>query len=701
MFKLYNHFFNDIGDLLEDYQFVKKTKKIQVMNVASVFDIEASSFYVDNSKQACMYAWVFGINGKCIRGRTWDEFINTLNIITKCYGLDINKRLIVYVHNLSYEFQWFKKYFQWYKVFSVENRKPVYAITKTGIEFRCSYLLSGYSLAKLGENLVKYKVQKMVGDLDYELIRTSITPLTDKEWGYVLNDGLVVMAYIQEEIERMETIAKLPITKTGYVRLLLKEKCIVDNKCYNYSKFMKNLTLEEDIYKELKRVYVGGYTHANHNYVGKELTNIASFDFTSSYPTVMVSEKFPMSKPVRYRPKSYQDFKEMLNKYNCMFDITFYNLTSKVNFEHYISRSKCGICENYVLDNGRIVEATKLQTSITELDYFVIEKVYEWEKMEIGNFNFYYSDYLPKEIITSILELYKNKTSLKGVEGKETEYLVSKGMINAVYGCTVTDPCRDEIVYDNENDWQPPEKCDVGLMLAYYNRSNTRFLYYPWGIWITAYARYNLWTGILEFKDDYVYSDTDSLKVFNYENHLEYINKYNEFITKKINKCLHYYNISCQLAKPKTIKGVEKPLGVWDFEGVYNKFKTLGAKRYMYSKDNQLNITISGVNKEKGVEYLMWKYKTIDRVFKNFNDNLCFPRCYHKSKNDKTNYSATGKLVHTYIDGYISGEITDYLGNVGEYREMSAVHMEPTDYNLSLADNFKRYLLGEKVSWIC
>ena len=75
MFELHNHFFNGVEDLLDDFRFVKKTKKIQIMNVASTFDIEASSFYVDNRKQACMYAWVFGINGKCIRGRTWNEFV--------------------------------------------------------------------------------------------------------------------------------------------------------------------------------------------------------------------------------------------------------------------------------------------------------------------------------------------------------------------------------------------------------------------------------------------------------------------------------------------------------------------------------------------------------------------------------------------------------------------------------------------------
>lgn len=683
-------FSNNLKDIICSIPFISKGKKEKIANVASVFDIEASSFYdTDNNKKCCMYAWVFGLNGRCIRGRTWDEFIVTINELVRYYDLSPTKRLIIYVHNLGYEFQWFRKYFEWEKVFSIESRKPLYAITKNGIEFRCSYLLSGYSLEKLGENLVKYKVNKMVGDLDYNLIRHSKTPLNDKEWTYILNDGLVVMAHIQEEIERLGDITKLPLTKTGYVRNLCKEKCLKGDNKWDYAKTIRYLTLTPDTYKQFKRTYMGGFTHANINYVGETIENVHSYDFTSSYPSVMIAEKYPMSKPYDYQPTDDKDFIKMLKAFCCMFYCKIYDLEPRVNYENYISISRCIETENPIVNNGRIVEADSITMAMTEQDFFIIAKMYKWEKIEVYNFKYMYKDYLPKDFIMTILELYKDKTELKDVEGKEVEYLVAKGMINACYGMTVTDPCKDEDIYDNHI-WKT-EKSDIVKLIDNYNRSGQRFLYYAWGIWVTAYARANLFNGIFEFENDYIYSDTDSIKVLNREKHLDYIEKYNIEVTTKIENCLKYYGIPLEMAKPKTKEGVEKPLGVWDYEGKYTRFKTLGAKRYITEHNGKLSITIAGVNKKSGIKFLQHTYKDNTDIFNNFTDNLTFPAHYDRNGVDE---NGSGKLCHTYIDEYMDGYIIDYLGNKWIYNEQSGVHMENTEYTMNLNQAFINLILG-------
>lgn len=680
--------FVELNDILQPIEFVNRGKTEAISNVPAVFDIEASSFIQDGQKCGCMYAWVFGINGKCIRGRTWEEFMDVIDKVVKYYHLSERKHLIVYVHNLAYEFQWIQKRFKWLNVFALDKREPVYAITTRGIEFRCSYVLSGMSLSKVGENLTKYKVKKMVGDLDYYKLRHPETPLTDKEWGYILNDGLVVMAYIQELIEREGSIRNLPITKTGFVRKLFREKTLAGENKFTYGKLIRRLNLSLEDYKQLKRTYIGGFTHANHIEVGKVCKNVSSYDFTSSYPAVMVAEKYPMTKPMKVTPKDEEDLQRYLSKYACMFDLTLWDVEPTFDYEHYISRSHCIECEDYVLDNGRVVRASKLTTSVTELDYDIICKNYKWSKMAISNFKIMYLDYLPKDYIKTVLDLYVSKTTLKGVEGKEVEYQVSKENVNSSYGMTVTDPCRCEIEYSMADGWLS-EIPDYEEVLDKYNKSTQRFLYYAWGVWITAYARHNLWSGIFEFGKDYIYSDTDSLKVYNREKHEKYINKYNKDIVKKIETCLDYYEIPLEMAKPKTIKGQEKPLGVWDFEGDYEKFKTLGAKRYMYVQKDVLHITIAGVGKSAGAEYLMWKYKNVDNVLKHFDEYLIFPSSYGKEGKN-----ASGKLCHTYVDKYVSGNVADYLGNVGHYEEYSFVYLEPTEYSLSLDVAFKNYLLG-------
>lgn len=710
-FTITNHFLNNPNELFDYFETVTKRigkYSVDYLNVPCVFDIEASSFYdtETNEKRAVMYAWVFGINGKCVRGRTWKEFHVLLNSIVDKYNLSKDKRLVIYVHNLSYEFQFIRKHFNWIKVFSLSERQPIYAVTDTGIEFRCSYLLSGYSLEMVGNNLKKYKVKKMVGDLDYDLLRLPITPLTDTEWGYILNDGLVVMAFIQEEIERLGTIIDLPITKTGYVRNYCRERCLTLTN--SYQKLVHSLTLEPHEYDKLKEAFAGGYTHANHNWVGKnifvgktvnsiDIHSIGSYDLTSSYPTVMVSEKFPMSKGLRVKISSQEQFNNFLNKYCCLITIRFHNIDEIFTYEHYISKSKCLLCENDIVDNGRVVSADDIIITITELDFDIIRKTYSFEYYQVLDMYIYQKSYIPREFVLCVLGLYADKTKLKGVEGEEIRYLKSKEMLNSLYGMCVTDICRDEIVYDN--DLWTTESCNITRTLTKYNDNPQRFISYPWGVWVTAYARYNLWKILIQLNNDYVYADTDSLKIINYEKYIPIISKYNDEIISKIKKCLAFNNIDSSYCKPKNNKGEIKPLGVWDFEGSLSKFKTLGAKRYIYEHDGKLTLTISGVNKQTGVQYLIDKYKTPLKIFNAFKDNLEFPALYtDKSGEEKR---GCGKLTHTYIDEIFEGYAIDYLGNKAYYREFSATHLELTTYSMSMDEAFLSYLTKGTGNWLC
>ena len=673
-----------VNELLSSEWLVRDNKRVEYYNVPAGFDIEVSSFYQGEkkpeNKRGIMYIWQFGIFNLVTTGRTWKEFEVLISMVQKILSLDENRRLVVYVHNLPYEFQFIRKHFDWEEVFILTERKPVYATTG-GIEFRCSLKLAGgKALANVAKDLQKYKVEKAVGNLDYEQIRTPLTPLTEKELLYCENDIRVILCYIQEKIEQDGDITKIPLTNTGYVRNYCRKECY--SRWKSYRKVMESLTLEADEYSQLKRAFQGGFTHANAHYVGKVLDKVGSHDFTSSYPAVMVLEKFPMAK-AEYISNGINESElmELLITRCCLFDIEIWGLMPKLFHEHPISRYKCPVCENAIVDNGRIVMAEHIITTITEQDFFVYTEFYTWDRIEIKNLRTYQKNYLPKNFVQSVLNLYEKKTVLKDVEGEEINYMISKNMINAAYGMMVTDPIRDELMYSDDTFYTIPKNIAEGI--DRYNTNIRRFLFYPWGVWVTAYARANLFSGIIEMGDDYVYSDTDSIKSINTERHEDYFNSYNAQILQKIEIASQYHNLDKSLFAPYTKKGKQKIIGVWDDEGVYDKFKTLGAKRYLTMKGVQSTepkymITLAGSNKKKTMEYLVGT----GNPFGNFTDGLSIPP------------ENSGRLILSYIDNETTGTVVDMFGVPYEYHELSSIHIEKSEYNLSMSEEFVRYLEG-------
>ena len=661
----------------------EKMGNIYYKNCPASFDIETTSMYVDEEKAATMYVWMFSVNGKTIFGRTWNDFVKLIGEVEQY--LTLTRRLIVYVHNLGFDFTFFCKHLKWHKSFATGEKKPIYAITEGGVEFRDSLILTGKKLSKSAEDLTKYKVRKQVGDLDYNLIRGSTTPLTPTELNYCLFDTLTLDAIIQEKIETEGNITKIPLTNTGYVRKHLREKCLGKGKYKTnankrYSELMKALTLTPKEYDMLKRTFMGGFTHANSIYVDHTLSGeLDSFDFTSSYPAVILSEMFPMSKGQILNNVSYPAFNKMLKNNLMVFDIFLYNLRPNeehVVYENYLSESKCKL-KNARINNGRVVSADECFTTITNIDYEIIKNFYTFDSIQVGTIISYDKGYLPKEIVEGVLDLYEKKTELKDVEGSEINYQLYKGMLNSVYGCIVTDIAKPVYEYTNVG-WTLTEP-DINTQVTRYNQSWKRFLYYPWGVFVTAYARRNLFMGIHEFGIDYIYSDTDSIKCFNAKEHLGFINYYNELITSKIHATLNHYGIDVSRAAPKNKKGVSKPLGVWDWETEKHhmtRFKTLGAKRYIYESEGKLHITIAGLGKDKGAEYML----TMGDPFDYFSDKMTVPA------------ESTGKLCHTYLNKPTSGKFIDYLGNKCEFSELDSVHLESTPFSLKLSDDFRSFL---------
>lgn len=657
-----------------------------------------------------MYVWTFGLYGVVIQGRTWEEYQEMICTLSKALKLHDGKRLLCACHNLAYEFQFMRKWFTWKKVFALENYKPLYALDSNGIEYRCSLLLSGYSLEVLARNLHSYDIQKLVGDLDYSLMRHNKTPLTDKEIAYCVNDVKIVMAYIAECIEESKGIAYIPLTKTGRVRTYCRNSCFYtpgvpkkdDYKRRHYTDIMKRLRLTVPEYHEAKRAFQGGFTHANPYASNKTYYDVTSFDLCSSYPTVMIAEQFPMGSGEVIDNISKEEFYKSLDLYCCVFDIEILDIEPRIWYENYISSSRCYVMEKpYQLNNGRVVYAKRLCTTITNVDFQICRKFYKWSAIRVSNFRRYKKSYLPTDFVKAILKLYKDKTELKGLKDREAEYLNSKEMLNSCYGMTVTAICREEFIYNNDRWLTDEEKSDINYEadIKKYNNSSGRFLFYLWGIFVTAYARRNLFSAILSCGEDYIYSDTDSVKVRNAEKYSDYFEKYNRLIREQLIQAMEYHGINPEAIEPKTKDGIPKCLGVWEFDGHYQRFKTLGAKRYLvqYSDDSRnkkdvrgkVQMTVAGLNKVKCIPFLCWGWsysldgkEEYNSPFEKFTDELEVPAEY------------TGKNIHTYIDDTREGILVDYLGNPGYYKELSAVHLGQSEYSLKLGQDYADYLMS-------
>lgn len=686
-------------------------------DIPAAFDIETTTLTDDpQNPLATMYAWTLGLNGLVMLGRTWDDLMSVMDVIKSVMHLSDTRLLPVYVHNLAFDWQFLRKHLEWTDVFAMETLKPMYAICD-GFKFLCSYVLTGKTLAECGHDLTTYRVEKQTGDLDYRLKRHCKTPLTEDEKRYCVYDVLVVMAVIQEKIEEEGTVAKIPLTKTAYARRTCRKNCLFPSKNgqpdlgahQRYMRMMSSLTLTHPEYVLAKRAFAGGFTHANAWYVGEVQRDITSYDFTSSYPAVMVCKKYPMSRGMltEGRDITPAKFETYIRSYCCIMDLEFTDIKESFVHDHYISASRCIEIHGETTDNGRVVSAKKIRMACTEMDFDIIRRTYTWKKFRCIRMYRYYRQYLPKAYIETVLDLYKEKTRLKDVEGREADYQRAKEQVNSLYGMMVTDICRDDVIYDGEWDkdglQKYPDSDSYNTMregkISEYNTASGRFLSYLWGVYVAAYARHNLWEGIIECGDDYRYSDTDCIKIANTSRHRKFIDDYNARVTKEMEEMCSHYGIDAERTRPLTANDVQKPLGVWDYDGHYDIFKTLGAKRYLTMSGEEMKITVAGVNKKSAISYIKAKCDTVDECFNFFSDGMVIPGENDLSTDiyDEDGHKVTcpsGKMVHHYIHYETEGDMVDYMGTKNHWRELSSVALTPTSYTMGLSGDFSDFLMG-------
>lgn len=553
-------------------------------DIVCAFDIETTALH--DIEQSIMYVWMLqiGLEHETIIGRTWDEFLLTLQAIAE--QLEEDEWVVVYVHNLSYEFQFLRGIYDFKpeEVFAVDRRKVLKCDMFNHFEFRCSYLHTNMSLAEYTKKMGVFHVKQSGEDFDYTKTRYPWTPLSEAELKYCTHDVLGLVEALTIEMEHDgDNLYTIPLTSTGYVRRDAKNAMRRAS-----SNFVKEQLPNFHVYSMLREAFRGGDTHANRYYTGKILSDVKSADQSSAYPAAVCNCKFPVTEFFEAGEMSAEEVAHIINvrKKAVVARIAFtsINLKNPYNGAPYLSRDKSRKIVNGLYDNGRILSADYLETTLTDLDMATVFEEYTFD--DVRFLDVIYASYgkLPKPLIETTIEYYKAKTELKGVEGQEVFYMKSKNKLNSIYGMMAQDPIKQNITFQNGlfNVAQDnPEE-----LLEESNKK--KFLAYQWGVWVTAHVRRRLRYGIQKAGIGFVYCDTDSVK---YIGEIDW-SEYNE---EKKNESL---DSGSWAVDPK---GEAHYMGVYEDDGHYSKFATLGAKKYCYQfEDGKTHCTISGVNKKKG-----------------------------------------------------------------------------------------------------
>jgi len=649
---------------------IKGKRKFYDNNIYT-FDIETSSYYIlddkicpaitydelsEKDKKRCskrshMYIWMFGINDIVYYGRTWDELREFLRRLDNHIG-DLK---YVFIHNLAFEFQYLKSNFHFSEVQARKSHKVITAImSEYNIMLKCSYMMSNVALKYLPK-MFNLPVEKKVGDLDYSKIRNPNTPLSEKELGYCEYDCLVLYHYIKKELEVYEDVKHIPTTNTGKVRRELQD---LTRSNFKYRRIVyKAINTNPIIYNRLCEAFLGGYTHANWIYADEVLKNVDSYDIASSYPYVLVTQKYPNSE---FLPCNIKSVEKMSKRLAYLLVVRFKNVKCKY-YNNFISASKCRNLRGAKYDNGRLIEAKEFEMTLTDIDFYFFLDTYDLE-YEILECYYASKNYLPKTLIEFILDKYVGKTSLKGVEGMEMEYGRIKGMYNSIYGMSVTNNIRDEVkYYDNDGTWEEIPLTNEEIVEKLKSEKKKSFLSFAYGVWVTAYARDNLLRRVIANDDYVVYCDTDSCKLVEGYDKNVFID-YNKSVEERINFVAKVLKLDVNKYAPSDIKGNVHMMGLFEKECTYQEFITQGAKKYAYKIDGNIHITVAGVPKD-GAKAL----KSLDE----FRDEFTFK------------FSDTNKNLILYTEEQSPVEVRDYLGLNYLVTDKSGCCILPNTYKLS------------------
>lgn len=399
---------------------------------------------------------------------------------------------------------------------------------------------------------ISYKLPIKKGEIDYKLFRDEHYIATNDEIEYIHNDTEIIARVLKYFYDDGND------AMTSSSDSFKKYKLTVGEKVFN--KLFPPPDHEQDTY--IRQAYRGGVVLVNPKFKDKILHDVKIYDVNSMYPAQMYFKPLPYGKPIYFKGR----YKRFIF-YDLYIQHIFVCLDIKEGCMATILRKKAlfGKKDYITSSNGELIELylTNIEIDLMFKHYNVYEIKY------IDGLMFKSSTNLFKKYIGPLYEIKCNSSgAIKQLAKMKLNSLSGKFAMNPKHS--------NKMPYIDAHD----DILKYMTLPAFYDKP----IYPAMSVFITAWAKKELFDAIDSNIESFVYCDTDSV-------HL--------------------------LSEAKNIAIHDSDLGKWSLEKIYHTAKYLAQKTYFgikgskepYSNDIKVAGCPSKVKEQMTLETFVWGQK--------------------------------------------------------------------------------------------
>lgn len=604
-----------------------------------------------------------------IHGRTIDSFMDTVArlyfALPETGKKKRREKMNCFTHNLKFD----GDFVEWWllhgggEILSETRENVLYNFSAAWngamVTFRDSLKIFPKSAEKIGE---LYGIPKLKGQWDYEKYRDENTPISPEEWEYIDHDVMILSRALadyrrQGYVENTQAaIAYNDRLKKTYpkFRKTLAQSIKSDPDRYRATFPREIMPLEFELHKHLMLGYFGGISYLNPKYANVPLEHCHSFDVHSMYPDKMANAWLPVGQPLIIENPTQGEAWRMIRNYNCvMVDIDNLTLTLKspAHFPALMFPTTPGTS---VRMEGKIIKCENEMICLTGIDCRIMESEYNISSCNITRIYLFRSKYGHyADFVNYWMKIKSDSDKIKddptadpaARSAAKTQRELAKVMMNASYGKDGTKLIR----YPHKTYLDP----ETDLLEANIEIEISDIEYYlPSAIFICALARQQLWRAVRICRDEFIYCDTDSVKV---------TQRGKELLEASPDFDIDPYR-----------------LGAWGYEGEYLSAKFVRQKTYSYTQLNKHGRTerhyvVCGAPDDIKAVMDIEDFKpgmviSLDKI--------------HACINSETGKPLQGRLLPVRVHGGVILEETGFqISKIDNWDEYSGKNM-PIDYAL-------------------